>query len=514
MSKIATVSDDSARLALLEQLKAATAPFTVSEMVARSGLPPDETERHLNILVREYESSLDVTEDGDLIYRFDPALVAREDVVKADKWRRWRARLKSFFVGFFKAWTVAMVVVYTIIYVCLIVAAIAAASSQNNDRRRSGPSFGGSLFRHMVFWHWFDTWRWRSHRRSVYLIDQRIYRGEDLYRLDARPQFSTKDDPSKPTLVDRTWYHLFGSDGLERTPLEEEKELLTFIRAKKGIITNADIMALLGVTYDDADAIGTRLVATYAGELDITSDGVAIYRFPELLTSVSDDAQDNLNALVKKQEARLSYTWTIRERLHKLRGSSAGVVPWLNIFNLILAGVTYTTLMPQLGISGALATFGLVIFPGLYSTIFLGLGLRRWFKDLRTKKAYSRQNMRLGIYRLLFNRKRPITIPGDERAIADAELGSWTAEEISAEAAQIAEEIRGDADFDSGRCVIRGDRVIAEMKAAEAARRRSDGATALGRTIFSSDNPALDEPTSDVVELDEQIAALEAELEA
>ena len=130
MTEIAKVSDDSARLALLEQLKTASAPFTVSEMVARSGLPPAETERHLNVLVREYESSLDVTEDGDLIYRFDPALVAREDVVKADKWRRRRARLKSFFVGFFKAWTVAMVVVYTVIYVCLIIAAIVAAASR------------------------------------------------------------------------------------------------------------------------------------------------------------------------------------------------------------------------------------------------------------------------------------------------------------------------------------------------------------------------------------------------
>jgi hypothetical protein len=514
MTEIATVSDDSARLALLEQLKNASAPFTISEMVARSGLPPAETERHLNILVREYESSLDVTEDGDLVYRFDPALVARQDVVKADKWRRRRAAMKSFFVGFFKAWTVTMVVVYTIVYVCLIIAAITAASSQNSDRRRSGPSFGGSLFRHMMFWHWFDTWRWRSRRRAVYVVDQRIYRGEDLYRLDARPQFATKEDPSKPTLIDRTWYHLFGSDGIERTPLEEEKELLTFIRAKKGIITNADIMALLGVSYDDADAVGTRLVATYDGELDITKDAVAIYRFPDLLTSVSEDAQDNLNALVKKQEARLSYTWTIRERLHKLRSSSAGVVPWLNLFNLILAGVTYTTLMPTLGLSGALATFGLVVFPGLYSTVFLGLGLRRWLRDLRGKKDYARQNMRLGIYRLLFNRKRPIVIPGDERAIADAELGSWTAEEISAAAAQIAEDIRGDVDVDNGRCVIRGDRVLAEMAAADAARRRSDASASLGRTIFSSDNPALDEPTSAEVELDEQIAELDAELNA
>jgi hypothetical protein len=415
-------------------------------------------------------------------------------------------------MGLFKAWTVTMVVVYTIVYVCLIIAVIVAASSQNSDRRRSGPSFGGSLFRHMMFWHWFDTWRWRSHRRAVYAVDQRIDRGEDLYRLDARPQFATKDDPSKPTLVERTWYHLFGSEGIERTPLEEEKELLTYIRAKKGIITNADIMALLGLTYEEADAVGTRLAATYDGELDITDDAIAIYRFPSLLTSVSDDAQDNLNALVKKQEARLSYTWTIRERLHKLRNSSGGVIPWLNLFNLLLAGVTYTTLMPTLGISGGLATFGLVVFPGLYSTLFLGLGLRRWLRDLTSKKEYARKNMRLGIYRLLFNRKRPIVIPGDERAIADSELGSWTATEISEVAAQIADDIRGHADVADGRCVIHGERVLAEMAAAERARRRTDATATLGRTIFSSNNPALDEPTSEEVELDQQIAELESEL--
>ena len=511
MTDIAKLSDDRTRLTLLGALKETSSAFTLSEMVARTGLPPEETERGLNTLVKEYESTLDVTEDGDLIYRFDPSLQAREDIVKADAWRRRRAKLKSFFVGFFKAWTVAMVVVYTIIYVCLIIAAIVAATSANNDRRRSGPSFGGSLFRHMVFWHWFDTWRWRSHRRAIYAMDRRVQRGEDLYRLDARPHFASKKDPSKPTLVDRTWYHLFGAEGIERTPLETEKELLTYIRAKKGIITNADIMALIGVTYDEADEIGTRLVATYGGEMDITDDAIAIYRFPGLLLSVEDNAEAALNTLIKKQEARLSYTWTVRERVHKLRSSSAGVVPWLNLFNLILAGVTYTKLMPFLGISGPLATFGLVIFPGAYSLLFLGLGLKRWFKDFKSKAAYARENMRLGIYRLIFNRKRPLSFPGDERAIADAELGSWSAEEISAQAAAIAEDIRGDVDFDGGRTLIRADRLIREMAAAEKARRSSNASSTLGRTIFASDNPALDPPTSEEVELAEEIASLEVD---
>ncbi|MDP6944716.1 MAG: hypothetical protein QF464_11245, partial [Myxococcota bacterium] len=325
MTDITRVSDDNARLKLLDVIKAQPGPFTVAEMVTRSGMPPDETERHLNVLVQDYESALDVTEDGDLIYHFDAALMARRDVVKADAWRRRRASLKRMFVGFFKAWTVAMVVVYTIIYVCLIMAAIIAASSQSSDRRRSSPMFGGSFGRQLVFWHWFDTWRWRSRRRHVFLMDQRVFQGEDPYRLDARPLFASKKDPSKPTLVDRTWYHLFGSEGIERTPLEEEKELLTYIRAKKGLLTNADIMALLGVTYDEADNIGTRLVATYDGELDITDKGIPIYRFPKLLIAVTDDAQSNLNTLVTRQEARHSYTWTVRERLHVLRSSSAGI---------------------------------------------------------------------------------------------------------------------------------------------------------------------------------------------
>jgi hypothetical protein len=187
----------------------------------------------------------------------------------------------------------------------------------------------------------------------------------------------------------------------------------------------------------------------------------------------------------------------------------------LNAFNLVLAGVTYTKLMPMLGISGMWATVGLVIFPGAYSLAFFGLGLWRWLKDLKGKGAYQRKNMRLGIYRLLFNRKRPIKIPGDERAIADSALGSWSAEELTKEASTIAEAIRGEAEIgDDGRVVIRAQRIWDEMKTAEDLRRRTDGSSSIGRTIFRSADPALDPPSSEEVELAEQIAELEVGLDA
>ena len=508
------VSDDAARLSLLKAIETYDGPFTLSEMVSRSGLPPEDTERLLNTLVRDYESSLEVTEDGDLIYRFDSRLTARPDVVKADAWRRRKARAKSLFTGFFKAWTIAMVVIYTVIYVCLLLTIVVAASSKRGGRRGGSSSFGGALFRRIIIRQWFDSWRWRRRRRAIIDLNRRILRGDDLYQMDARPDFGGQEEPESPTLVDRTWYHLFGAQGIERTPLETEKELLTYIRANKGIIGNADIMALLGVTYAEADAIGTRLVATYDGELDIVNDAIALYRFPRLLLSASEAPTTSLSPLIQQQEARLSYTWTIREKVHTLRAGSAGVIPWLNLFNLILAALTYSAIMPVLGISGGAATFGLVIFPGLYSALFFALGARRWLRERRDEDAYSRANMRIGIYRLLFNRQGPIEFPGDEGAVADSSLGSWSAQELSAQADLLADEIGGSVEFIGSRTVLRADRVLAELRTARKARSAANATMRLGRTVFSSADPGLDEMNSTDAALLEEIAALEEEVEA
>ena len=51
-------------------------PLTVADATAPSGLPLRDAERGLHELVAEYRGHLRVTDEGELLYSFDPALAA------------------------------------------------------------------------------------------------------------------------------------------------------------------------------------------------------------------------------------------------------------------------------------------------------------------------------------------------------------------------------------------------------------------------------------------------------
>lgn len=515
MSNAAALTDDNARLRVIDALKAVSGPVTVADVVARTGLAPYQAEEQLNQIVREYESDLDVDDDGNLIYRFEPGLPGREDIVKKDAARRRKAAFKQGLIAFFKAWTVAMVIVYFIIYVALIIAALVAASRAGGDSRRSTRSFGGGAG---GMWLWMGGSPWgyggygsyssrRVRRRRNADIEKRLRAGEDPYSLN-----EAEDPKKKPSLVERTWYYLFGTKGIKKNPLEQEKELLTYIRAKKGFISNADIIALLGVPYDEADKIGTRLVATYEGEMDLTDEGLAVYRFPNLMLTGAPE--------VASQTADLGYLWQVRKKEQALRDNPAVAIPILNFINIILAFVVAFYALPVLDITGLGAQIGLFAFPLVFSLLFFGLGTMRKLREAREKGRYIRDSIRISLFKVLFTRRTAIRIPGDERAISAAGLGTWTASEIAQVAEEVAVELRGTVERDAQGMRIRCDRVIGEMAACERLRRQAVSTNKVGRTVFSTrtgvDAPAggggAGSASSGDADLAAEIAALEAEL--
>ncbi|PIE14006.1 MAG: hypothetical protein CSA66_08320, partial [Proteobacteria bacterium] len=246
MSTAAAITDDTARIKVLDAIKGARGAITVSDVVARTGLPPYAAEQQLNDIVKSYQSDLDVDEDGNLIYRFAPGLPGREDIVKKDAARRRKEALKRGAVAFVKFFTVAMVIVSFIFLAILLIAAIAAASqNRNSDSRGSSgrrSSGGGGMW---LWWNFgtpfgyggYGTYTSRRYRRRYNReVESQLQRGEDPYDLAGDKELS------KPSVAEKTWYYLFGSRGIARNPLAQEKELLTYIRAKKGFISNADIV--------------------------------------------------------------------------------------------------------------------------------------------------------------------------------------------------------------------------------------------------------------------------------
>jgi len=475
------MSDDATRLRVLDAIRDLKGPFTLPDLCARSGLPPHQAEPALSKIVREYRSDIDVDEGGTLVYRFDPALAAREDIVKADAGRRRKEAFRRGLIAFFKAWTVAMVIVYFIIYVVLMLmmlAALAKAQGDNNKRssRRSGGSGGFG-------WSWGGMWgssgyggygsarNRQAERRWNRETEGKLGRGEDPY--------SPNDvEVKKPSLMERTWYHLFGARGIQRNPLEAEKELLTYLRAKKGLITNADIVALLGVTYDEADSIGTRLVATYEGEMDLTDDGVAIYRFPNLMITGAPE--------VAIQPARLSYLWQLRKQEQVLRDNPSRVIPVLNVVNIVLAFVTLFAAFPVLEIEGVGPTIGLVILPLVFSFIFLVLGSLRKTRELASKGRWERDGIRAAVVQLVFLRRTPVVLPRDEGAMRSAGLGTWAPGRAEAVLADIAAELRAEVTPRGDGVALDARRMVQELVTVDRLRAHASSTRPVGRTVFTT----------------------------
>jgi len=513
----ATFSEDTNRIRILDAVKElAKAPFTVQDVVTRTGLPPYEVESGLAKVVRDYTSDIDVDEVGNLVYRFPEGLVSRPDIVKADAARRRKAAFKQGLIAFFKAWTVAMVIVYFVIYVVLLIAFLVALASANKDRKSSSSSRGwGSGGGGFGWWTMGSPWGYggygswssgRARRRWNRDVEDKLSKGDDPYRMDKT------EAPKKPSLSERTWFHLFGTDGIKRNPLEQEKELLTYIRAKKGFITNADIVALLGVTYDEADAIGTRLVATYDGEMDLTDDAIAIYRFPNLMLTGAPE--------VAQQSPQLGYLWQVRQKEHVLRTNPSRIVPTLNIINIVLAFVTVGVIMPFFGWDGWGTRIGLVFFPLLFSLTFLFLGIRRKLRDSAHAAEYKRDSIRIAIFQLLFNRKTAVRIPGDERNLAAVGFGQWSTGEVQAVLPGIAEELRGE--LNDAATELRVPRIWDEINTVQRLRAKAVSTAKVGRTVFSTRDDIGASPIGDVAPaggapkdgLSKEIAELERELQS
>ncbi|MYI07033.1 MAG: hypothetical protein F4059_06915, partial [Gemmatimonadetes bacterium] len=84
---------------------------TLGDVVSATGMSEDAAESALKGLLERCRGHLAVSDSGDLLYEFDPKLVARD---RRSLWARFRKAAWSAFKTAFKVWTAVMLVVYFI----------------------------------------------------------------------------------------------------------------------------------------------------------------------------------------------------------------------------------------------------------------------------------------------------------------------------------------------------------------------------------------------------------------
>lgn len=469
---------------IVAALKKRDGVATAGDVAADTGLGVGDVEAALRRMLSLYKSHLDVDDDGNLRYRFDPSFTRRgED----------RARLlydlgHAVWTGFkwlFKVWIMVMLVGYTITFILLLlalaVAAIAASVASDNDADGliELPIYLLARTLETLFWiSWFDDYG--SGRRH----NRRSFRGETKRREVKRPE---------KAFYHKVFDYVFGPEK-KTDPLKAHAAFTAFVREHNGRVTAADWAARSGQSLTDADSALTAAIVRFHGDVDVAHDGTLIYRFDELMVTAGRER------FMQRGPANV---WANRAKLPSFTGNPTGTNWWisiLNVFNLIMAfGVlNYSFEATALGhVVHPGIHYGLGIVPLAFSMVFFAIPAIRYIGHLTaTAKAEreTRRRQEVGrIYRSVQGvRAEPI------------ELDAALAKELAAD-------FEGEPLVDgSGRTFFTFDEIKQQLEAGARAREAAAGRVVFGQTVFSSDE---DEKSLAQADLDDFDARLARELE-
>jgi hypothetical protein len=365
------LTDDEIEDRLLAALRGRAGQVTESDLVVASGLAPQQVGPGVRRLLVQYRSSLAVTADGQLLYRFDPQLVRRD----ARPWAFLKSVLRAVWQVFalcFKVLTGLVLLVYVGVFVLLLLLVFEAdvltfgdgavdALKKPHRLRRLWQSIAGACSGTLGF------------ARNVFAF-------------------------------------IFGPPQVKPDEFADERELLAFVRAREGVITPAEIIAQTGWPSSIADQESTRLVARYGGDVEI-ENGQVLYTFAELMASTQADVA-----------ACPPPCWERLETPVDLTGNSTNV-DWLiagvNAYVLVAA----TVLMPlvfanqlNMDLSVPWLRHWLVEAPALYSvTAFAIWALRREWMARPENQQRAQRNLRRLLLREAFHNRNaePAALAGE-----------------------------------------------------------------------------------------------------
>ena len=461
---------------------------TVGDVVAATGLPRDEAEASLKQLLETHEGHLQVSESGELLYRFDPGLMVRgkEPLLTRIRKAAWGA----FQVGF-KVWTAAMLVVYFFVFVALIIAAMTA-----NKDSRGGWSRGRGGLSDLLFWHW--------------MFGGRGWRRGGLYYGHRHAKRLPKE--AKPPFYKKVFAFLFGPDEPQPTQLQKDRSTLRLIRARNGVLTTTELVEHTGLPLPEAEEEMGRLTGAYAGEPTVSEKGEIVYAFPEVMSSA--------HGRVSVREP--NPTWLRLEYPKELTGNDRNsdmLIGAMNGFNLLAAVTAPWFIFPRLGLGGMGALVGLVAVPTMFSSLFFGIPLvRRWALKRENKKRMLR-NVRKLLIGLVYKRSMGAV---EWLAVDDAiehvtrrlEAFQPKPKQIRKELETLAAEFDADVEVDdAGRTRYRFPNIRASFVEGEMIRRRlalEEGD--IGEIVYDSGDSTSEASARDMAAFDRELASAEIDL--
>lgn len=469
-------TDERAARLLRDSLRGRGGAITKSDAIALTGLSANETDAALRSLMQDYKSHLAVTEQGELLYKFDPAMERRDAVPLRERLEVIGQYLWRGFKFLFKIWIVVTLIVYVLLFVAMMLALIFGGKNDRDNRSSSRSGGGGNFW--LVYWLMPD---WAPRNQYGYGVQRR--------RLPQKRFYQSVFD------------FVFGPEGAPKDPLAAEKQFVAYLREKNGRITTTDLVELTGWTYQRADEEMTRLLVAYDGEPEVQDDGTLIYTFSDLLRSTDENG-----AVVKWR-----YTWQESRQPAPFTGNTGGAnfaITALNAFNLlgglVIAPAFLGTpqgqhLLYQWGLDPSTAIFFAESFPLAFSSVFFAVPGMRAIKRTGEKRRLKRATARAMLLREIMARHGEPVQPAVLLDAARSASGmSSPGKLFERELDKLLVELDGDVTTDAaGNMQYTFPRVAAELAAARTARGLAPHSEReVGQVVFASDEEGTGEVPS------------------
>lgn len=472
---------------ILASLRARNGVATVGDVAADSGLPLGETEQTLRHMLSFYKSHLDVDDDGNLLYRFDPQLKRRgEEPGRA--WHEFKKTAWKAFMAFFKVWIMVTLVGYTAIFILLLlalgIAGMAASSQSDNDRG------GGELLKlplilalrilEMFFW--------------INLFDNRYGQGYGGgYGRGYRQMQPRERKKTEKPVYQRIFDYVFGPQ-IQPDPLAAERAFAQFVRSRRGRITAAEWASRTGLSLADAENALTASVMRYSGDIDVSKDGTLIYTFDELRVTAAADSGNT-------SSSDLPPIWQRRVKVPSLTGNKGSTNTWITIFNgfnLLMSGMVLMSagdLMLSSGETLAL-TIGLGWVPLIFSLTFFFIPFVRSIQRKKAVAKAEKENQRRQMMQAVFmSTETGQAYPVHQQALPEPL------------ATQFLQDFEGDVLVSrDGQTAYVFPRVAEQFRDAQLARQAAQENVVFGKTVFSSDEEKLSLAQSELEEFERRFA--------
>ncbi|KAI0563848.1 hypothetical protein FGB62_33g194 [Gracilaria domingensis] len=342
---------------------------TVPDIAARCGLSVADVATQAAKLAALTRTPIDVTDTGDLAYRFPSNVrgLLRAASLRAKLRMAWQTVFPPLYSAVRLAFGALLILSIVVTFVAIAVLG-SAASSSDDDRRSS-----------------------RSNFMPVRFFAPDIF--DIIWYSRATRHYRREKSPDEMSFLEAVYSFVFG-DGDPNADVETRRyrTIAAIIRSNKGAVTAEQLAPYLDPTYNDGNVVDESFVLPvlqrFNGHPEVTEDGDIIYVFPDFLRSGTSSVEF-VGSVSPLQEQLLSLT-----RATPVQTAMAVALGAVNVLGVLTLGAKLATVVAVTPDAVAFISFIKSIYPALatYATSFVLVPLFRWLRQMRLNSAIRERN--------------------------------------------------------------------------------------------------------------------------